>query len=111
MGGGTNSFGDDGYCEFGQCSQSSQIVFSNLVTSPAEDELKERMTAQDIVNLDNLSFRVPAPSPRCLMVRQRRLSPVVRHPVGLDGDLRQPQAGEDHMGTQGFTKFTYESLE
>jgi hypothetical protein len=66
MGGGTattNSFGDDGYCEFGQCSQSSQIVFSSLVTSPAEDELKERMTTPDIVNLDNFPFRVPAPSP------------------------------------------------
>jgi hypothetical protein len=66
MGGGTtttNSFGDDGYCEFGQCSQSSQIVFSSLVTSPAEDELKERMTTPDIVNFDNLPFRVPVPSP------------------------------------------------
>jgi hypothetical protein len=45
------------------------------------------------------------------MGRQRSLSPVVRHPVGLGGDLRQPQAGEQHLGTQGFTKFTYESLE
>jgi hypothetical protein len=34
-----------------------------MVTSLAEDELKEGMTAPDIVNLDNLPFRVPAPSP------------------------------------------------